>query len=107
MENLSTLLITILYMIGCFITYNDFTRNQWWFVPLGVLLGLIGSFVWYYTCKVVEDKERILVLSLVWDSILIAVYYGMPILFFNVKLDKISTIGAIFILVGIIILKFK
>lgn len=38
---------------------------------------------------------------------MVMVYYGLPILFFGVKLDKITAVGSTLILAGIMVLKFK
>ena len=114
MEALSIVTITILYVFGCYLTYADM-KDKWYYIPVGVLLGAIICLVWFGSCKWIADnetdpvkvKEKLLVLNLIWDTIQVAVYYGIPILFFGVRMDKIGYIGAGLILAGIVILKIR
>jgi len=102
------LLVTALVCgIGCWASYNEEAKQAWWYMPLGFLLGLIGSGSWFYVCKLLSDKEKIFVFNLMWDAVMVAVYYGLPLLLFGVKLDRMSFIGATLILVGIFILKAR
>lgn len=106
-EHLILCVATLLFGIGCWATYNDNIKNSIWYYPLGVSLGTITATLWFYVCTLLPDKNKVYVYSLFWDTIMVMVYYGLPILFFGVKLDKITAVGSTLILAGIMVLKFK
>lgn len=107
MELLSLFLATILFLLGCYLSYLSEYRQTTWFVWVGVFLGILTNFLWFYTIKCIDDKQKIYIFSLTWDAIMVFIYYGLPLIIFGVKLDKYSLLGLILLVTGIIVLKAK
>ena len=105
MEIISLIIITILYIIGCMISYSDDYRKAYWFVPIGVFIGVLINLVWVYTIKYLDNNQKIYVFGIMWDALMMTTYYLLPILLFDVKLTKTTIIGLILILSGVVILK--
>lgn len=102
------LLVAILVYSGsCFISYSDHLKQSAWYFPIAIILGAMGSTLWFYGCKLLNSKEDIFVFGLMWDVVLVGVFYGIPILAFGVRLDKWTSISAALILLGILSLKLR
>lgn len=103
-----TLLLTaVIYTFSCYLAYHEEAKKYWWYIPLGVGLGLIASLIWFLVCKFVTDKNDLYLFNIFWDVVMAAAYYGVPILLFGVKLDRMSIVGVILILTGLIVLKCR
>lgn len=96
----------VIYVISCWLTYSDY-KNEWWYIPIGVFLGVITGIVWYTAVKVFDDKQRMYVFNLLWDAMMMAIYYIMPLLLFDVKLTKWMVAGMTLIVAGAIVIKIK
>lgn len=101
------LMATLVYVGGCYLTYSDQLKEKWWYMPLGLLLGLTTNFIWFYAVKWIGDKDKIYVFTLFWESFMVMVYYGLPILFFGVKIDRWTAAGLGCIILGMVLLKLK
>ncbi len=107
MEVVVLVIISIVYAIGCAFTYNEKFRQSDWFVLIGVAIGVTINALWFYAVKCLDDKDRIYTFGLIWDSIMMITYYLLPILMFGVKLDKVTIIALLLIVIGMVLLKVK
>lgn len=106
MEILALTTITVLYIFCCIVSYTDDWRNSYWYIPVITVVGLLINMIWAGVVKYLDDKQQIYIFGLVWDSIMMTTYYLLPILFFNVKLTKQTIFGLLFVVAGVIVLKF-
>lgn len=106
-EYIILFLMSVCFTLGCWLSYDEEIKKSIWYFPLGIGLGIITSFFWYYICIIITEKNRLYVYSLIWEVVMVLIYYGMPILFFNVKLEKTTLLGAFLIISGIFVLKTK
>jgi len=90
---LATLLTQALY-------YNESWRNSpnfyWWGLSLNVAMLLC----WLRLVRIFGDKQHIYLGAIYWDIMYFVIGYGMPLLIFGVKLNWLSALGVIFVLVG-------
>lgn len=94
-------------MFGCWLSFSEKSKLQWWYIPLGIGLGMASNFLWFFCMKNLEDKYKAYILALIWEALVVAVYYGMPPLLFGVKIDRWTLFSMVLILTGIILLKCK
>lgn len=86
----------------------DFTLNyhdKWWFAPTKVCLGVLGSLTWTICLWRIGDKQKIYMYGLMWDVIICAVAYFVPVIFFGIHLSWKGVIGIAFMTAGLILLK--
>lgn len=107
MEWIVLLFASLLYFARAYLTYTEEARKQWWFIPFAVGLGVITSIMWFSIVKWMDDKQRIYVYSLFWDTAIIAVYYLMPPLLFGVKMDRWALLGLALIVGGVVLIKTR
>jgi uncharacterized membrane protein len=99
--------IALIYAFASWLTYGDSCREQWWYVPIGAILGAVLSILWFVAAKVLGDKEKILVFSLYVDFIMVLCYYMIPFIFYGVKMDLWSGIGLLLMFLGFAVLKVR
>ena len=94
---------TILYIASVSLLYSSFKSSQY-FYPVGLLFAFVTNFIWLYIAK--HSAGAVLYTrGLLWDSIIVAAYVLVPVLFFNIRLSLTSAVGCVIIVVGIIITK--
>ena len=107
MEWIFLLVAAILYYVYAVISFSpSFDKNSYLFFLYCMILGLINSFLWYFSIRLTKDKNDFFVLVLMWDAIYMAVFYFTPVLLFDVKLDRSGLIGLIFMVLGLLVMKF-
>lgn len=97
----------IIYSICAYMCYHESFRNSQWYMPAGLILGFMAVIIWFSTVRLIGDKHRIYFYSLMWDAVLVGVYYVIPILFFNVRLDKWGIIGLALMTLGLVLVKMR
>lgn len=93
------------YFTLSYLGYNELTRRTNWFIPVSVLINLILSIMWFFSVKYIDHKSRIFFYSLCWDSLMIATAYFVPILLFNLQLNKLTILGFFLMMVGLALIK--
>lgn len=100
-------LAALVYVAGCWLTYNNDLKPYWWYIPLGVALGGVINAIWFWAAKTFTDKDKMYVFGLTWDGMLMGIYYLMPLILFGTKLDRWGWLGLILIVAGAMILKVR
>jgi drug/metabolite transporter (DMT)-like permease len=96
------------YVVSCnFAFHEEFRRNSPWFIPINVLIGVALSTIWYINIRNLDDKDRIYFYGVVWDMGIVLTYYILPIIFFEVKLNRFGLAGVGFMIFGMLLLKLK
>jgi hypothetical protein len=95
----------LLHIFICHLSYNKAVHSKYWYLPLGTFLGVISNFFWCYATKILEGKNQLYFFSLLWDSMIVSIYCFLPLLFFDVKLNKMAYLALFLIVSGLILLK--
>ena len=78
-------LITIpafcVFCIGSYCTYTKEVRDSWMYIPIFVGLSLTTGWLWAVSSRRLETTNSILLLSLVWDVLMVMAYYAGPLIF--------------------------
>ena len=72
-----------------------------------MLTGGISNILWFLSAKIIGNHKEIYLYSLLWDFVVIGVYFILPIILFDIKLNKFGIFGLILMLVGILLVKFE
>ena len=99
--------IACMYCVSAYLSYSEGCRRAPWYWPVSILVGLVISATWYAMVKYLDDKQRIYVYSMCWDTTMCCAFYITPLVFFGVKLDRWSVVGLAFMLTGLAIIKSR
>lgn len=99
------LLLILFSIIYNYISYIEIFRKSLWYLASAIVLSVIFAMIWFNLQKLVESKETVLFLVITWDVIVIIIGVVIPIIFFDIKISRLTYIGIIFIIIGIILLK--
>ena len=104
--SLSTFIIAFLIYVGyAYMNFSTTIKDQWWYIPLGLVLTVIGNTLWMIVTKLELSQHLLLIKGVIWDLMLTTTFIAVPLLFFSVKLNQLSIIGLIISIIGIIIMK--
>jgi hypothetical protein len=101
------LLIGIIHSICCYLTFHEKFYDRWWFIPIGLFIGLCSNGLWFLAAKTIGNKDQLYIFSMFWDCLIVGIYFLFPVLFFGIKLDKIGIVGLCFIVIGTLIIKSR
>lgn len=103
--------IALIYIIGLAIysaavvaSYSEKIRMSNWFIPANMAAGLMTAYLWGSVVRQTNDNNQIYVRALWWDSMIVLTFALMP-LTFGIKMNTVSAIGVLLIIIGIIITK--
>ena len=97
--------VFVLCVAGSGLSYTDDLRRSPWYTFWMVVLGgaCAGLFAW--GAKLLDDRERLYVFSLWYDSTLYFCYYGLPILLFATRPSPGVLLGTVIVLAGLVVVK--
>lgn len=98
-------LTLLLLLIGSWATYTDWARRSWWYVSLMVLLSAGNAIVFGLAARALDNKERVFVLSLVLDALMVFAYYVLPVCIMGVRPSTGVVAGTLLVIVGFIVIK--
>lgn len=101
--------------LSCFISYRKDFHILWWYIPLGVLLGGMCSYLWFIGVRIISSsssssyssENEIYCFSMIYDFTLVLVYYFLPILVFGIKFDRFGFFGVLMMFMGLLLIKFS
>lgn len=96
---------SVFYLMGAYIAYDAAFKASAWFLPVGIIVGIISNLIWLYVTKITVDNKELFIYGLVWDVMMMAAYIVIPVLLFNVRLDWKQTVGTILVLTGLTLTK--
>ena len=97
----------VIYVLSCWLTFASSLKDRWWYIPLGMLLGIVLNGVWFWAAKTFGDKNKMYAFSLTWDALMMMIFYTLPLLLFGAKLDRTGWFALGLIVIGAIILKLN
>ena len=107
MEWIGLLLVAILLIISCVLGYSDAFRGSQFYYPICFTIGTVLNAVWYWVVQYIgSDKHRLYVYSVIWDAVIVAVFYLIPLFFCDVHLSKWGILGLALIIGGLALIKF-
>jgi len=102
------LIITIpIYFFQTYVGYTDVYRRSNWFLPVMVSVGLFLSCMWFSSMKYIDDKNRILFYCICWDCMMMMISYFVPIIFFDLNLNKMTIFGFVLMFISLAIIKLN
>lgn len=96
---------SLFYLFGAYIAYDVAIKASPWFLPIGIVVGIVSNLIWLYVTKITTDNKDLFVYGLIWDVMMMAAYILVPLLLFHVKLDWKQTVGTILVVLGLILTK--
>lgn len=96
---------TILFIVGAFFTYRDDLRNGQWYIPVIIIDSILACILWIWAARLLDDKNKIFLLSLLWDLSMVTCYYLLPLLILDFKMTRAFYIGSALILSGLFVIK--
>ncbi len=100
-------LIFCTHSLCCYLSYEKWAQEKWWYLPIGMLTGCISNILWFLSTRMISDAKNIYIYSLFWDLVVISVYFLLPIIIFDIKLNKFGFIGLLLMLIGLLLVKYE
>lgn len=97
----------LIYGVSACCSYCEALRRSPWFVVITLALGAVSSALWCLMVRSLNDSARIYVFGLCWDTVMCAVFYLAPLVFFGVRLERTSVAGLCLMVAGLVLLKWK
>lgn len=73
-----------IFCAGAYCSYSKAIRDHWAYLPAFVILTMLCGWVWVFVTRRLgaEDDavKQIMFFSLVWDVLMVAAYYALPLL---------------------------
>ena len=90
------------FCMGAAATYTKSFRDSQFYLPVFAILSLWGSYLWVTASRKLDNTIDILMLSMVWDLLMIMAYYAGPILLKCENLNWQAYVSVVLILIGIV-----
>ena len=97
--------LTVVLSIGAFSTYSKELKASYWGLPVFLLVSNISSYLWYYAATKTKDSKEMMFVSLVWDVIMVILYYIFPMMYSLDKLNWQVPIASSMVIIGLFWLK--
>lgn len=95
-----------IYMAYAYLIFGSkMEKSGLTFFLCSMVVGLLYSLLWYWSARLVDDKNSFFFLVLLWDLIYILIFYFGPVLLFGLKLDAWGLAGLIITIAGICTMK--
>jgi drug/metabolite transporter (DMT)-like permease len=107
MEWICLAVSTIVWSFGCWLSFSEESKQRWWYIPLGILCGMCTNFLWFLAMKYVPCKQKSYILTVCWEAAIVTIYFGAPLLFFGVKIDRWTAAAIALVVAGILMLKLR
>ena len=93
-----------LYTAQATLSYQEGLKSKAWFIPLGMMISVIASGVWFFIASK-TPKSSMYLYANVWDAMIAFTYAITPLVLFGVKLNTYGYIGLFAIILGLSLLK--
>lgn len=99
--------VAVLQSCLCCMAFTKSIHSCWWYLPCGACLGIATNVLWLTTTKALPGRDQIYTLSVLWDCVMVTIYFVIPIFFFGVKLDRLGLIGVMLTIFGALLVKLR
>ncbi len=95
--------VAIMCVVGSWSTYTKWAKDAPWYTPVLVLLSAMCGLCFALAAKQFQDdKARLYVFSLSYDSVMMAAYYLLPLVAFSTRVTPGVMCGAALVAIGLI-----
>lgn len=106
MQCLFLLMAALIYFMYAYLAFDErLTKEGLSFFIATMVVGLFYNLLWYWSVRMITEKNEYFLFVLLWDFVYIAVFYFTPVLLFGAKMDKWGVIGVSSMIVGLLIMK--
>lgn len=95
----------LVFLAGSVMSFSDSFRRSAWFIPGFTTANLAIGFLWVWAARLLDDKAKIYVYSLYWDSLMVLCYYLLPLLVMGIKLNTQTLCGIFLTVTGLVVIK--
>ena len=92
-------------LMGAGLSYSDDARRHWSYTPWMIVLGAVCAGLFAWGAQLLDNKGKVFVFSIWYDSLVLACYYILPILIFGTRVSWGVMLGAAFVVAGLVIVK--
>lgn len=93
------------YMFAAYASNMNTWKHTWWFIPMGVFIGMVSNALWFTIAKHTKEHSQILLLGSYWDVMILACFLTIPFVFFEVNISLKEFIGIMIIFIGVVVTK--
>jgi len=106
MQCLFLLMAALIYFMYAYLAFDEILPKEGLlFFIATMIVGLLYNILWYWSIRMITEKNDFFLFVLLWDFIYISIFYFTPVLLFGVKMDKWGLIGISSMIVGLLIMK--
>lgn len=99
--------IFLMFVVSAVFTYTKSLKDSWMFLVMMIVTSLMGSYMWVIASRRLNTISELVWFSLVWDLLMVAAYYIIPLLFFDHKMTWQSWAAIGLIVTGIVWFKIQ
>ena len=88
-----------------YISYQEVIRQHKFFYLFGLSLAIVSNLLWLYGVKSLNNKVHIFWLGITFDVIVTATSILIPVIFFDLRFNKVIWLGIGLILIGLFVIK--
>lgn len=96
-----------IFCVGSFCTYSKDVRESFFFIPISITLAILSGWIWAVAARKVDGTANLMLLSLVWDLLMVFAYYAGPLLFKGEKFGWQTYAAVAITIAGIIWFKLS
>jgi hypothetical protein len=71
----------LVFCIASFCTYTKSLRDSSWYFPITAACSLVCAWLWVQCSRKLDDTNSIIMMSLIWDVLMVVAYYIGPMVF--------------------------
>jgi len=106
MQCLFLLMAALIYFMYAYLAFDErLPKEGLSFFIATMVVGLFYNLLWYWSVRMITEKNEYFLFVLLWDFVYISVFYFTPVLLFGAKMDKWGVIGVSSMIVGLLIMK--
>ena len=90
--------------VGSYYTYSDL-RHSTSYLYVFIVCSLLNSYIWVSSSRKINDDGLMIFYSLIWDLLMVLVYYVVPLLLKSEKLGGEAIAAAIATIASLVWLK--
>jgi hypothetical protein len=100
-------LVAVVISILTAINYHPVLKISWWYYPISFVFGNCLTFLWWWLMAAVgRDDKKVFFSGLIWDVVLTGMSLLIPVLYFDVRPNRLAAWGVALIVAGLVLLKF-
>lgn len=97
--------VCLLFVVGSVFSYRADLRASGWFLPVYLAVSVGCALCWVVAARSLNDGRSILFFSLVWDVLMVACYYLLPLALFDFRFNRWAWAGFALMLAGLVLVK--